>query len=161
MAFGNLGLAYYSLGDFSKGIEYQAQHLAIAKEMDRAVKGGAYANLVAVHQSLGGMDMAFKCHTLHLAIAKEIRRGLGGGGQCVREPRACVYVAGGIQQGGRVPHAVPGDDKGGGGPGGGGQGVREPDPRARMATENSECLLASSERCELLDARRSDGSLET
>jgi hypothetical protein len=30
-----------------------------------------------------------------------------------------------------------------------------------MATENSECLLASSERCELLDARRSDGSLET
>ena len=37
-----------------------------------------------------------------------------------------VSVAGGLQQGHRVPHAAPGDCKGGGRPGGGGQGVRQP-----------------------------------
>jgi hypothetical protein len=33
MAYANLGNAYWSQGDFSKAIEYHAQHLAIAKEV--------------------------------------------------------------------------------------------------------------------------------
>ena len=45
-AYGNLGIAYESQGDFSQAIKYHVQHLAIAKEVgDRAGKGGAYANL--------------------------------------------------------------------------------------------------------------------
>ena len=41
----------------------------------------------------------------------------GGRGQCVREPWVRVSVAGGLQQGHRIPRAVPGDLKGGGRPG--------------------------------------------
>jgi len=36
-AYGNLGITYYSLGDYAKAIEYHGQHLAIAQEVgDRA-----------------------------------------------------------------------------------------------------------------------------
>ena len=43
MAYGNLGNAYQSQGDFSKAIKYYVQHLAIAKEVgDRAGEGVAY-----------------------------------------------------------------------------------------------------------------------
>jgi hypothetical protein len=41
-AYGNLGNAYRSQGDFSKAIEYHTQHLVIAKEVgDRAGDGAA------------------------------------------------------------------------------------------------------------------------
>jgi tetratricopeptide (TPR) repeat protein len=41
-AYGNLGNAYRSQGDFAKAIEYHTQDLAIAKEVgDRAGEGGA------------------------------------------------------------------------------------------------------------------------
>ena len=41
-AYGNLGNAYWSLGDFSQAIEHLTQHLAIAKDVgDRAGEGGA------------------------------------------------------------------------------------------------------------------------
>ncbi|HBK63721.1 MAG TPA: hypothetical protein DD000_09435, partial [Cyanobacteria bacterium UBA11166] len=32
-ALGNLGNAYYRLGDYTKAIEYYQQHLAIAREI--------------------------------------------------------------------------------------------------------------------------------
>ena len=68
-------------------------------------------------------------------------------GQGVREPRECVLVAGGLQQGHRARHSVPGDCKGGGGrPGGGGQGVREPRhlPHALERVRQSSRLLRST-----------------
>ena len=44
-AYGNLGNAYQSQGDFSQAIEYHAQCLAIAQEVgDRVGEGGAYGN---------------------------------------------------------------------------------------------------------------------
>ncbi len=46
MSYGNLGRAYRSQGDFSKGIEHHGQRLAIAKEVgDRAGECAAYSNL--------------------------------------------------------------------------------------------------------------------
>jgi tetratricopeptide (TPR) repeat protein len=52
MAYGNLGIAYQSQGDFSKAIKYYGQRLAIAKEVgDRAGEGRAYANLGNAYQS--------------------------------------------------------------------------------------------------------------
>ena len=48
-----------SQGDFSKAIEYHAQHLAIAKEVgDRAGEGAAYANLGSCHMHLIEYDKA-------------------------------------------------------------------------------------------------------
>ena len=45
-AYGSLGNAYQSQGDFAKAIEYHTQDLAIAKEVgDRAGEGKAYGNL--------------------------------------------------------------------------------------------------------------------
>ena len=53
-AYGNLGNAYQSLGDYQKAIPYQKKHLKIAKEInDPAGKGRAYGNLGNVYQSLG------------------------------------------------------------------------------------------------------------
>ncbi len=47
--YGNLGNVYYLLGDYSKAIKYQGQHLAIAKEVvDRAGEG--YALLQGAEQ---------------------------------------------------------------------------------------------------------------
>ena len=45
-AYGNLGNAYHSLGDFKQAIEYHMLYLTIAKEVgDRAGEGRAYCNL--------------------------------------------------------------------------------------------------------------------
>ena len=42
-AYGNLGIAYNSLGQFQQAIEYHKQRLSIAIEVgDRAGQGGAY-----------------------------------------------------------------------------------------------------------------------
>ncbi len=58
-AYGSLGNAYQSLGDFSKAIEYHTHCLAIAKEVgDRAGEGAAYGNLGNAYQSLGDFSKA-------------------------------------------------------------------------------------------------------
>jgi tetratricopeptide (TPR) repeat protein len=52
-AYGNLGNAYRSQGDYAKAIEYHTQRLAIAKEVDdRAGEGKAYGNLGTCRLSL-------------------------------------------------------------------------------------------------------------
>jgi tetratricopeptide (TPR) repeat protein len=67
-----LGIAFDALGDFDKAIEYQMQHLAIAKEEgDRAGIGQAYGNLGNAYGSLGDLTKAIEYHTQHMAIAKE------------------------------------------------------------------------------------------
>ncbi|MCC5638704.1 tetratricopeptide repeat-containing protein [Nostoc sp. CHAB 5844] len=45
-SLGNLGLAYYSLGNYKKAIEYLQQLLAIARQIkDRLGEGAALGNL--------------------------------------------------------------------------------------------------------------------
>ena len=53
-AYGNLGNACQSLGDYRKAIESQEKHLKIAIEIgDRDGEGGAYGNLGNAYRSLG------------------------------------------------------------------------------------------------------------
>ena len=59
MAYGNLGLAYGSQGDFSKAIECHTLDLAIAKEVgDRAGEGKTYGNLGNAYRSQGDFSNA-------------------------------------------------------------------------------------------------------
>ena len=45
-AYGNLGSAYWSLGDYREAIEHHEKHLKIAKEIDDwAGEGGGNGNL--------------------------------------------------------------------------------------------------------------------
>ena len=79
-AYGNLGNAYQSLGDYQKAIEYHEKHLKIAKEIgDRAGEGTAYGNLGIAYQSLGDYQKAIEYHEKHLKIAKEIGDRAGEG----------------------------------------------------------------------------------
>ena len=58
-----LGIAYYSLGDFQKAIEYHERHLKISKEVgDRAGEGRAYGNLGNAYNSLGDFETAIYCY---------------------------------------------------------------------------------------------------
>ncbi|CAH3152750.1 unnamed protein product, partial [Pocillopora meandrina] len=64
-AYGNLGNAYDSLGDFKKAIEYHNLHLKIAKEVgDKHGEGGAYGNLGNAYISLGDFKKAMEYHNL-------------------------------------------------------------------------------------------------
>ena len=46
VAYGNLGNAYQSLGDYRKAIEYYEKHLKIATEIgDQAGEGRVYYNI--------------------------------------------------------------------------------------------------------------------
>ena len=72
-AYDNLGLAYYSLGDYKKAIEFHQQSLSIAKEIgDKGLEGGAYTNLGIAYCSLGDYEKAIEFHQQLLSIAKEI-----------------------------------------------------------------------------------------
>nr|XP_058946209.1 tetratricopeptide repeat protein 28-like [Pocillopora verrucosa] len=72
-AYGNLGNACHSLGDFRKAIEYHNLHLKIAKEVgDKRGEGGAYGNLGNAYHRLSYFKKAIKYHNLHLKIAKEV-----------------------------------------------------------------------------------------
>ena len=80
-AYGNLGIAYQSLGDYQKAMEYHEKHLKIAKEIgDRAGEGGAYGNLGISYRSLGDYEKAIEYHEKRLKIAKEIGDRAGEGG---------------------------------------------------------------------------------
>ena len=72
--YSTLTRAYLSLGNFSRAIEYNVHHLAIAKEVgDWAGEGAAYGNLGNAYFSQGAYAKAIEHHTQHLAIAKEVR----------------------------------------------------------------------------------------
>ena len=58
-----LGIAYYSLGDFRKAIEYHKRYLKISKEVgDRAGEGAAYCNLGVAYRNLGEFQKAIEYH---------------------------------------------------------------------------------------------------
>jgi len=93
VAYGNLGCAYFSKGDYAKAIEYHTQDLSIAKEVgDRAGEGAAYGNLGHAYESQGDFTKAIECLAQDLAIAKEVSDRAGGGH--------------GIQESRLLPHAL-------------------------------------------------------
>ncbi|XP_044172189.1 tetratricopeptide repeat protein 28-like [Acropora millepora] len=60
-AYENLGIAYNSLGDFRKAIEYHKKHLKIEIEIgDRAGEATAYHNIGNGYSGLGQFDIAVK-----------------------------------------------------------------------------------------------------
>jgi len=70
---GNLGNAYYNIGDSRKAIEYYKQELKIDKEIDdRRREGNAIKNLGNSYIHLGEPRKAIKCYEQATEIAKEI-----------------------------------------------------------------------------------------
>ena len=70
---GDLGNAYYSLGQVDCAIKNYRQALAIAREIgDRHGEGNHLNNLGLVYADLGQVDRAIACHEKALAIAREI-----------------------------------------------------------------------------------------
>ena len=62
-AYGNLGNAYQSLGNYQLAVEYHKQGLDIAKEVsDRAGVGHAYSCLGRDFYSFGDFERAIECH---------------------------------------------------------------------------------------------------
>jgi len=79
-ALGNLGIAYLSLGDYAKAIEYGEQQLTIAREIkNRQGEGTALGNLGAAYHSLGDYAKAIEYGEQYLTIAREIKDRLGEG----------------------------------------------------------------------------------
>ena len=77
-AYGNLGNAHYSLGDFKTAKDYHERYLKISKELgDRSGEGIAYGNLGNAHQSLGDFKTAIDYQERHLKIAKQFGDRLG------------------------------------------------------------------------------------
>jgi len=77
---GNLGIAYYRLGQVEKAIQYYEQALDIDKEIgDRRNEGNALGNLGDAYYRLGQVEKAIQYYEQALDIAKEIgdRRGEG------------------------------------------------------------------------------------
>ncbi len=75
---GNLGIAYYSLGDARKAIEYYENALKIAQEIgDRSDEGVWLGNLGIAYRDLGDVRKAIEYYENALKIAQEIRDKLG------------------------------------------------------------------------------------
>jgi CHAT domain-containing protein len=79
-ALGNLGVAYGSLGNYAKVIEYLQQTLAIAREIkDRQGEGAALGNLGNAYRYLGNYAKAIEYLQQSLAIARELKDRQGEG----------------------------------------------------------------------------------
>ncbi|MDX2229917.1 MAG: CHAT domain-containing protein [Leptolyngbyaceae cyanobacterium bins.349] len=77
---GNLGLAYESLGNYGKAIEFHEQSLAISREIkDRRGEGASLGNLGNAYLSLGNYGKAIEFYEQHLIIAREIKDRQGEG----------------------------------------------------------------------------------
>ena len=63
--YSNLGMEYYSNGDFRKALEYHQLHLDISKEVgEKEGEGRAYGNLGIACISLGQFRKAIEYHEL-------------------------------------------------------------------------------------------------
>ena len=72
-AYGSLGNAYQSQGNYRRAIKYHEKHLKIAAEIGyRGGEGGAYGNLGNAYWSLGDYRKAIEYQEKHLKIAIEI-----------------------------------------------------------------------------------------
>ena len=71
--YGNLGIAYQSLGNFEKAIEYHEKSLDIFNDIgDRAGESKCYWYLGIAYQSLGNFGKAIEYHDKSLEIFKDI-----------------------------------------------------------------------------------------
>jgi tetratricopeptide (TPR) repeat protein len=69
---GNLGIAYFSLGESRRAIEFHEQSLAIAREIgDLSGEGSELGNLGTAYASVGETHRAIECHERNLTIARE------------------------------------------------------------------------------------------
>ena len=76
-AYGNLGIAYHTLGDFQKAIEYHERNLKLSKEVgDKAGEGIAYGNLSNAYHRLGDFQKAVQCYKNSVISLDHIRRNL-------------------------------------------------------------------------------------
>ncbi|MEE8524342.1 MAG: tetratricopeptide repeat protein, partial [Thermoanaerobaculia bacterium] len=72
-ALGNLGIAYYSLGEVEKAIGYYEQALVIVREIgDRRGEGKDLGNLGLAYAALGEVEKAIGYYEQALVIAREI-----------------------------------------------------------------------------------------
>ncbi|MFB2877786.1 tetratricopeptide repeat protein [Floridanema aerugineum] len=79
-SLGNLGIAYDSLGDYTKAIVYYQQCLIITQEIeDRFNEGRVLGNLGATYSSLGDYAKAIEYQRQSLAIKREIKDRQGEG----------------------------------------------------------------------------------
>jgi len=79
-ALGNLGTAYYELGETDRAIQFYEQALLIDRELDdREGEAADLGNLGVAYWSLGETDRAIQLYEQYLTIAREIgyRRGEG------------------------------------------------------------------------------------
>jgi tetratricopeptide (TPR) repeat protein len=77
-AYGNLGNAFESQGDFRQAIEYRTQHLAIAKEVgDRAGEGGVHGNQGNAYEPQGDFSQAIEYHGQHRRLQRRWATGRG------------------------------------------------------------------------------------
>ena len=73
VVYGNLGNAYFRLGDFKKAIEYHNLDNKTAKEVeDKHGEGSAYGSLGSAYLSLGDFNKAIEYHNLDNKTAKEV-----------------------------------------------------------------------------------------
>ncbi|NES24828.1 MAG: CHAT domain-containing protein, partial [Symploca sp. SIO3E6] len=71
-SLGNLGNAYYALGEYAQAIEYHQQSLAIKREInDRNGEGDALGNLGNAYYALGEYTQAIEYFQQSLAIKRE------------------------------------------------------------------------------------------
>ncbi len=70
---GNLGLAHYELGDFSRAIEYFQQAFQVAEKIkDQYHQGAWLGNLGNVYSLLGQHEQAIAYHQRHLDLMRQI-----------------------------------------------------------------------------------------
>ena len=77
-ALGNLGNAYYYMGEYRRAIGYYQQHLTVAREIDdQHSEGNALGNLGNAYHALGEYRRASDYHEQSLTITRKIgdRRG--------------------------------------------------------------------------------------
>ena len=80
-ALGNLGIAYYSLGETQDAIQFYEQALLIYRDIgDRRAEGYALGNLGVAYGDLGETQRAIQFYEQQLTIVRELgdRRGEGG-----------------------------------------------------------------------------------
>ena len=76
----NFGIAYQSLGNLHKAIQYHERRLKIAKKVgDKAKEGRAYGNIGNAYHDLGNFREAIEYHERDLQIEKEVGDKAGEG----------------------------------------------------------------------------------
>ncbi|MFE1748214.1 tetratricopeptide repeat protein [Coleofasciculus sp. H7-2] len=75
-----LGIAYFAQGDYPRAMNYQEQHLRLARQLqDRGGEGRALGNLGLVYYGLKKYRLSAEYHQQYLAIARELHDRAGEG----------------------------------------------------------------------------------